>query len=165
MHVQHFVGKWNEDSCEIFWAKASKKFKLATVKYRFNVCTDGNKQNQGVFKKVFPPCAVNYGKVKKISVGQIVVGTTKRSSLGHIPIQNIDIKYIDGYCSRLRERVSRFCRRAKTYSKKRFAFESHLDMFQAYNNFMDISYDKKTPCMIEKITDRIWEWDDIFFNF
>jgi len=56
-----------------FWQEVSKRFVPTTAKYRFNVCTDGNKQNLYVLRVVFPKGAVNYGKVKKIRRGGIVV--------------------------------------------------------------------------------------------
>jgi hypothetical protein len=163
--LRPFVGKWNDESCLAFWQEIEKRFVPATAKYRFTVCTDGNKQNITALQTVFPHGAVNYAKVKKIRRGDIVIGTTKKNVLGHIPVEEIGIRRIDGYCARLRERVSRYCRRSKTFSKKKTAFYFHLCIFQAYNNFMDIYKDEKTPCMIEEITSHRWDWNNIFMNF
>jgi len=160
-----FVGKWNEENCIKFWQKVSKKFLLPTAKYRFNVCTDGNKQNIQAFKKIFPSGAVNYAKVKKIRIGDIVIGTVRKKELGIIQFDDIGIRHIDGFCARIRERVSRFCRRSKTFSKKKTPFFNHLQIFQVYNNFIDVYEDKKTPCMIEGITTKKFTWSDIFMTF
>ena len=137
----------------------------ATAKYRFNVCTDGNKQNLSALLFVFHKGAVNDGKVKKIRRGEIVAGVVRKTVLGYLPKENISISHVDGYCKRLRERVSRYCRRAGTFSKKKTPFYYHLLIFQAYNNFIEPYKDKKTPCMIEGITSRRWDWDDIFMKF
>lgn len=137
----------------------------ATAKYRFTVCADGNKQNVTALQTVFANGAVNYAKVKKIRKGDIVIGVVKKNVLGHIPISQIGIHHVDGYCKRLRERVSRYSRRAGTYSKNKSPFYYHLFIFQAYNNFIEIYKEKKTPCMIEGVTSKKWDWDDIFMKF
>jgi len=165
LQLRPFVGKWNEESCLEFWKETSKRFVPATAKYRFNVCTDGNKQNLSALRFVFPKGAVNYGKVKKIKRGEIVVGVVRKTVLGYLPKENISISHADGYCKRLRERVSRYSRRSSTFSKNKTPFYYHLLIFQAYNNFIEPYKDKKTPCMIEGITPKIWDWDDIFMNF
>ena len=94
-----------------------------------------------------------------------MIGVVKKNVLGYMPKDTISICHVDGYCKRLRERVSRYCRRAGTYSKKKSPFYNHLFIFQAYNNFIDVYKEHKTPCMIEKVTSRIWDWEDIFMNF
>lgn len=116
--LRPFVGKWNEESSMEFWQEVSQRFVPATAKYRFNVCTDGNKQNLSALQFSFPNGSVNYGKVKKIKKGDIVIATISKQILGNIPVEDIGIRHIDGFCARLRERVSRFCRRSKTFSKK-----------------------------------------------
>ena len=84
--LRPFVGKWNEESCQEFWNDISKRFVPATAKYRFNVCTDGNKQNLPALKSAFPNGAVNYGKVKKIRKGDIVIAAIRKKVLGNIPL-------------------------------------------------------------------------------
>ncbi|MEK6948880.1 MAG: hypothetical protein AABX34_01570 [Nanoarchaeota archaeon] len=163
--LRPFVGKWNEESCLEFWKEVGKRFVPATAKYRFNVCTDGNKQNTPALQTIFPAGAVNYARVKKIRRGDIVIGIVRKNVLGYTTIEEIGIRHIDGFCARLRERVSRYCRKSKTFSKKKTAFYYHLCIFQAYNNFIEPYKDKKTPCMIEGITSRFWDWDDFFKRF
>jgi hypothetical protein len=118
-----------------------------------------------VFKSIFAQGALNYGLVKKIYKWQIVIGAVARNVLGRIPKDQVGIRHVDGYCKRVRERISRYCRRSSTFSKQRTAFYHHLCIFQAYNNFIEVYKEKKTPCMIEGITSRRWGWDDIFMNF
>lgn len=148
-----------------FWKKIASRIEIPTNKYRLNVCTDGNKQNKSALKKTFTKNSINYGKVKKVYSGAIVIGTIAKNVLGKIPKDEISIRHVDGFCKRLRERVSRYCRRSSTFSKKKTPFELHLAIFQAYNNFIEIYKDKKTPCMIEKITSKKWDWHDILMRF
>ena len=137
----------------------------ATVKYRFNVCTDGNKQNLPALQTVFVQGAVNYGKVKKIRKGPIVIAQIVKNVLGNMPKDEISIRHADGYCKRLRERVSRYCRKSGSFSKNKTPFYYHLCIFQTYNNFIEIYEEKKTPCMIEGIASKKWDWDNIFMRF
>ncbi len=163
--LRPFVGKWNEISCLEFWLEVSKRFVPATAKYRFNACTDGNKQNLSALQTAFSQGAVNYSKVKKIRKGEIVIGIIHKNVLGNMPKEKIGIRHIDGFCARLRERVSRYCRKSKTFSKKKTPFYLHLMIFQVYNNFIEPYVKKKTPCMIEGITSRKWEWKNILMNY
>ncbi len=163
--LRPLVGKWNEESCMEFWKGLSRRFVPATAKYRFNVCTDCNKQNFSALKSAFANGAVNYAQVKKIRRGEIVIGVITRNVLGYMPKDEIGIRHVDGFCARLRERVSRYCRRSKTFSKKRSPFYYHLIIFEVYNNFIEPYKKKQTPCMIEGISSRIWDWDDVFMNF
>ena len=88
-----------------------------------------------------------------------------KNVLGYMPKEQIGIHHVDGYCKRLRERVSRYCRKSSTFSKNKTSFYYHLCIFQAYNNFIEVYKNKKTPCMIEGITSKILDWDDIFMRF
>lgn len=163
--MQHLVGKWNDESCLEFWKGVEKCFQPSTNKYRFNVCTDGNKQNITALQTVFAKNSLNYGKVKKIRIGAVVIAQIVKKVLGNMSLDEIGIRHIDGYCARIRERISRYCRRSKTFSKKRMPFHLHLCIFQTYNNFIEIYKDKKTPCMIEGITSKKWNWSDILMRF
>lgn len=165
MQLRPFVGKWNEESCLEFWKEVSKRFVPATAKYRFNACTDANKQNVPALKIVFPKGSVNYGIVKKIKRGNVVIGVVRKNVLGYLPKESISISHVDGFCKRLRERVSRYSRRSGTFSKKKTPFYYHLLIFQTYNNFIEPYKEKKTPCMIEKITSKKWDWEDIITTY
>ena len=165
LQLRPFIGKWNEESCVEFWKEVSKRFVPATVKYRISVCADGNKQTPAALRIVFAHGAVNYAKVKKIRRGEIVVGVVRKNVLGYMSVDKISISHVDGYCKRLRERVSRYSRRSGSFSKKKSPFYYHLLIFQIYNDFIDVYKNNKTPCMIEGITSRKWDWDDIFMNF
>ncbi|MBS3121619.1 hypothetical protein J4434_01925 [Candidatus Woesearchaeota archaeon] len=124
--LKPFVGKLNEISCLEFWKEVSKRFIPATAKYKFNTCTDGNKQNLSALQIAFQNGTVNYSKVKKIRNGDIVIGMINKCILGNMPKEEIGIRHIDGFCARLRERVSRYCRKSKTFSKKKTPFYLHL---------------------------------------
>lgn len=80
---------------------------------------------------------------------------------GYGKYNEISIAHIDGYCARLRERVSRFVREAKTYSKKRMVLKQILDIHQANNNLIEIKEKGKTPAMIEGIVSEKWSWSKL----
>ena len=162
--MHHTVGKWNDESCLEFWKGVAKRLEIPTAKYRLSICTDSNRQNLTALRSAFPQNSVNYGAVKKIRKGPIVIGQIARNVFGLMRKDEIGIRHIDGYCARLRERVSRYVRRSKTFSKKKTPFYNHLSIFQAYNNFIEVYKEKKTPCMIEGITTRIWDWGDILLK-
>lgn len=165
LHILHVVGKWNDQTCREFWKKVAKRFVPATTHYKFNVCTDANKQNLPALQEVFPAGAINYGKVKKIRKDSAVLGSVAKNVLGCMSQDEIAIRHMDGYCKKLRERFSRYCRRSSAFSKKRTPMHYHLCLFQAYNNFIEIYKEKQTPCMIEGLTSQKWDWDDIFMKF
>jgi len=73
----------------------------------------------------------------------------------------ISIAHIDGYCAKLRERVSRFVREAKTYSKKRMVLKQFLDIQQANNNLIEIKEKGQTPAMIEGLVFKKWSWSKL----
>ncbi|MBW2976376.1 hypothetical protein KY347_02935 [Candidatus Woesearchaeota archaeon] len=118
-----------------------------------------------MLQEVFAIGAVNYSQVHKIRDGETVIGMVNKNVLGSMPKDEIGIRHVDGYCKRLRERISRYCRKSSTFSKRRTSFYYHLCIFQAYNNFIETYKEKKTPCMIEGITSRKWDWEDIFMSF
>jgi hypothetical protein len=165
LHIQHLVGKWNDESCLEFWEGVAKRLQIPTARYRLSVCTDSNRQNLTALRTAFPSNSVNYGAVKKIRRGQVVIGQVVRNVFGYNAKDAISIHHVDGYCARLRERISRYVRRSKTFSKKKTPFYRHLCLFQAYNNFIDVYKDDKTPCMLEGITARIWGWSDILSKY
>ena len=90
--LKPFVGKLNEISCLEFWKEVSKRFIPATAKYKFNTCTDGNKQNLSALQIAFQNGTVNYSKVKKIRNGDIVIGMINKCILGNMPKEEIGME-------------------------------------------------------------------------
>ena len=101
---------------------------------------------------------LRYGQVIKVREEQKVIGVYKKWIFGYGSYDKISIAHIDGYCSKLRERVSRFVREAKTFSKKRTMLKEMLDIMQAYNNLIEVKEKDKTPAMIERLVSCRWTW-------
>ena len=77
-----------------------------------------------------------------------------------MPEEKITMRKIDSYCGTLRERIPIYVRKTKAFSKKRQNVENRLEIYQLYRNFIWIKK-KKTPAMIEEITDKIWTWNTL----
>ena len=70
--------------------------------------------------------------------------------LGRIPKDEISITRIDGFCSKLRERISCFGRKARSFAKRKLCIEQRLEIFSVQHNFIE---KKKgmTPAMKEGV--------------
>jgi len=82
--------------------------------------------------------------------------------LGRIPKDEISITRIDGFCSKLRERISCFGRKARSFAKRKLCIEQRLEIFSVQHNFIE---KKKgmTPAMKEGLQSKPLTWND-FFN-
>ena len=112
------VGKWNDYTCDDFYSLIAKRVRFPTKKKRITIFSDGNKQNITAIKNNFPQCAINYAKQKKIRINQKIVGIVNKVVLGNIPKDQISITEIDGFCSKLRERIACFTRKARGFAKR-----------------------------------------------
>jgi len=99
------------------------------------VFSDGNDDYTYVLPEYYPETCIEYGQIVKIKGG-----------------------------GNLRERVGRLVRKTKCYSKSKSRLGDAIELIQFYWNFMDVLHDKKTPAIIEMLTDYIWNWDD-FLTF
>lgn len=132
-------------------------------RHKLKIVSDGNNQNKGSILKNFDENVVEYGQVHKIRENQIVVEIDKRQIFGEMPKNKITMNKIDSYCGTLRERVPIYVRETKAFSKKRINVQNRLDIYQVYRNFI-WKNGKKTPAMLEGITDRVWNWKDVFMR-
>lgn len=156
------VGKWNEYTCDEFYSMLAKRLRFPTRKKRITIFADGNKQNLEAIKNNFPQCSVNFGQSKKVRMNQKVVGVVNKVLLGNISKNEIKINQIDGFCSKLRERISCFTRKARSFAKKKKCIEQRLEIFSIQHNFIE-KKKGETPAMKEGLTNKIWTWND-FFN-
>jgi hypothetical protein len=104
---------------------------------------------------------VNYALRKKIREAQKVVGMVSKVIYGYLPKNEISITKIDGFCSKLRERISCFTRKARSFAKKKKCLEQRLEIFSIQHNFME---KKKglTPAMKEGLLDKPITWKTFF---
>ena len=113
------VGKWNEITCNEFYERLASRLRFPTRKKRVTILSDGNKQNMTAIPNNFPQCAINYALRKKIKKHWKIVSVVSRVILGKWPKDQIGITQIDGFCSKLRERISCFTRKARSFAKKK----------------------------------------------
>ena len=105
---------------------------------------------------------IKYGQsIRDKDVNGKLIGKRMRWIYGLGRHDCISIAHIDGYCAKLRERVARFVREAKTYSKKRIFLKQMLDIWQANNNLIEIKEKGKTPAMIESMVKKKWSWSKL----
>jgi hypothetical protein len=112
--------------------------------------------------KHFHKESVNYGQRKKVRKNQKTVGVVNKIIFGNVPKDKISINQIDGFCSKLRERISCFTRKARSFAKKKICIEQRLEIFSIQHNLIEI---KKglTPAMKEGLINKHLTWND-FFN-
>lgn len=154
------VGKWNDETCNAFYAMLASRLRFPTRKRKVTIYTDGNKQNITGISNNFHTDAVRYGLRKKIKVGQKIVGIVSQAIFGNPARDKIGITQIDGFCSKLRERISCFTRKARSFAKRKTGLEDRLEIFSVQHNFME-KKKGKTPAIREMITSKIWDWSSV----
>ena len=140
----------------------ASKLSFPTRKKRVTIFSDGNKQNRTAIPNNFPQGAINYAIRKKVRLNQKIVGIISKIILGRVPKEEISITNIDGFCSKLRERISCFGRKARSFAKKKLCIEQRLEIFSIQHNFIE---KKKglTPAMKEGLYHKSITWNE-FFN-
>lgn len=133
---------------------------LPTAKYRLDIFTDGNKQNIAAIHKHFPAGSVNYGVKKHVYQGQNIVGIVHRKVLGNPSRKEIAINHVDGLCSKLRERVSCFTRKARTFAKRSDDLNHRLEIFAVSHNLIEKKR-RLTPAMREGLAAKPLNWSKI----
>lgn len=116
---------------------------------------------------------INYGQLVKEREKGRVVGKTRTIIFGAMDNGDIDTVYIERYNLTLRNGISRLVRKSLCFSKCKGMLDSHLDVYQCYNNFIRINSTltierpkgekniNLTPCMAEGIADHVWTWKEM----
>lgn len=160
--INFHVGKWVEESCNQFYAVLAQRVRLPTVKRKITIYSDGNKQNITGISTNFRSGTVHYAMRKKIKKSDKIIGVVGEIIFGNPKRSEIRINGIDGFCSKLRERISCFTRKGRAFAKKRIGLEQRLEILSVQHNFMETKRGK-TPAMMEGLTDKKWTWAT-FFN-
>ena len=158
--IGYKVGKWNEETCDEFYKMLSSRLRFPTQKRKVTINTDGNEQNIGGIKKHFHVDAVNYARRKKIRKNQKILGVVNEIVFGYVDRTRIAINNIDGFCSKMRERISCFTRKARSFAKCKTGLENRLEIFSVQHNFMEKKYGQ-TPAIREKLTTNILNWSEV----
>ena len=152
------VGKWNEITCDEFFGKLASRLRFPTRKRKLTIFTDGNLQNVTAIANHFHTDAIRYGRRKKIKMGQKIVGIVNEAIFGNPALDKISITHIDGFCSKLRERISCFTRKARSFAKRKTCIENRWEIFSVQHNFME-KKKGKTPAMREELLPKILDWN------
>jgi hypothetical protein len=155
------VGKWNDYTCNEFYELLSNRVRFPTNKRKITIFSDGNKQNLTGIKNNFSQGCINYAVRKKIRVEQKVVGMVSKVMFGNISKDLISINQIDGFCSKLRERISCFTRKARSFAKKKRCIEQRLEIFSIQHNFIETKK-RITPAMLEGLQSKPLTWETFF---
>ena len=155
------VGKWNDETCDEFYLLLSERLRFPTSARKVTVFSDGNKQNIEGVKKHFSQGSVNFGMRKKIRVRQEIVGVVSKVISGNVEKDEVGITQIDGFCSKLRERISCFTRKARSFAKRKLCIEQRLEIFSVQHNFMEVKK-SKTPAMREGLRSKPLSWETFF---
>jgi len=139
----------------------ASRIRFPTINRRVTILSDGNKQNITAIENHFPQGAVNYGVRKKIKVGLRVVGIISKVIFGKISEDDIYINGVDGFCSKLRERISCYTRKARSFAKRKLCIEQRLEIFSVQNNFIE-KKKGETPAMKEGLINKPLTWKTFF---
>lgn len=154
------VGKWNEETCDEFYKILASRLRFPTRKRKVTIFSDGNEQNIGGIKNHFHVDGVNYARRKKMRKNQKIIGVVNEIVFGNIDRSRIAINNIDGFCSKMRERISCFTRKARSFAKCKMGLENRLEIFSVQHNFMEKKYGQ-TPAICEKLTTKILNWSKV----
>ena len=155
------VGKWNDFTCNEFYLLLSKRVRFPTRKRKITIFSDGNRQNLTAIPNIFPQGSINHAIRKKIKINQKIVGVISKIILGNIPKDEVSITQIDGFCSKLRERISCYTRKARSFAKRKLCIEQRLDIFSIQHNFIETKKGK-TPAMKEGLQSKPLTWNTFF---
>lgn len=136
----------------------AKRLRFPTRKRKLTIFSDGNKQNITAMQHHFPKEALNYAIRKKIRLYGKVVGIVSKVIFGNVSKGEIGITQIDGFCSKLRERISCFTRKARTFGKKKLCIEQRLEIFSIQHNFIE-KKKGQTPAMKEGLQSKPLTWN------
>ena len=139
----------------------AKRLRFPTRKRKLTIFSDGNKQNMTAIIKHFPRESINYAVRKKIRFEGKVVGMISKVIFGNISKDKIRINKIDGFCSKLRERISCFTRKARSFAKRKLCIEQRLEIFSIHHNFIEAKKGA-TPAMLEGLQSKPLTWNDFF---
>ncbi len=140
----------------------SKRVRFPTSKRKITIISDGNKQNLIGIPNHFPQGCINHAIRKKIKINQKIVGIISKIILGNILKDEISITQIDGFCSKLRERISCYTRKARSFAKRKLCIEQRLEIFSIQHNFIE-KKKGETPAMKEGLQSKPLTWN-IFFH-
>ena len=130
---------------------------------KIEIFTDGNDDYTYILPDYYAETCINYGQIIKIREKGRVTDKKKRTIYGnpyHDDIETTDVENFNGI---IRERIGRFVRKTKCFSKRKQRLECSIELFQFYWNFINEFRRGISPAMLEGLTDHTWNWHEFFY--
>lgn len=125
--------------------------------------SDGNDDYTVTLPDFFPLDKLQYGQLIKIRENGKVVKKIKKSIYGMPSEDDIETTDTENFNGIMRERIGRLVRKTKCHSKLKRRLEFSVELFRCYWNFMDTLGEKKTPAMLEGISECVFSWNQFFY--
>ena len=125
--------------------------------------SDGNDEYTKTLSQHIPLKKLEYGQLVKIRKGGRLVKKKKTIIYGSPSTDDIETTNIENQNGIMRERIGRLVLKTKCISKEKGMLEAAVELFHFHWNFMDVIHDKKTPAMLEKISENIILWHQFFY--
>ena len=164
LFLAYSLGTRTRDVCEEMVESVFSRTKMPTPNNKIVFFSDGNDEYTVILSEYYSKNCLVYGQVIKIREGGKVVKKIKKPIFGNPDEKQIETTDVENFNSILRGRLGRLVRKTKGISKKKTGLNSALGFFQFYWNWMDPLPCKKTPIMIENLSDHIWSWNDFLFH-
>lgn len=155
------VGKWNDLTCNLFYEVLAGRLRFPAMKRKLTIFSDGNRQNFTGIANNFPQSSYNHAIRKKIRINHEIVGVVSKTISGNVNKAEVGITQVDGFCSKLRERISCFTRKARSFAKRKLCIEQRLEIFSVQHNFIEVKKGK-TPAMREGLHSKPLSWETFF---
>ncbi len=98
--------------------KAFMRIELPFPNNKIQIFSDGNDDYVYTLPEYYANTCIDYGQIIKIREEGKVVDKIKKIILGNPVVKDIETTNIENFNSILRERVGRFVRKTKCYSKR-----------------------------------------------
>jgi hypothetical protein len=146
------VGRWTQDTCREMITRVKDCLKDGKPTFY----SDGNDDYLYVLPEFFQE--LDYGQIVKIRENGKVVDKVKRTMIGNPITTSIETYNVENMNSILRNHLSRLIRKGKGFTKKAARLHDAIALFQFIRNFIHPLKSKKTPAMIEELTEQVWTW-------
>ena len=117
--VAYEIGKQGRETCKRLFDKVFDRVQLPFPDMKIQIFSDGNDDYTSTIPEYYEGTCVDYGQVIKIREGGKIVDKIKKVIYGTPNIEEIETTDIENMNSICRERLGRFVRKTKCFSKKK----------------------------------------------
>jgi hypothetical protein len=144
--------------------KFAKALKVPSLQCPLEVFTDGNDDYSYVLPQCFHLGLIDYGQLIKFKVQGRVVGKEKIVVYGEPSLGDVETTVVENFNGILRERLGRFVRRSKCFSKVKRRLVCCVEFFRFYWNFINEFKRDASPGKLEGLTDQLCSWHEFFYS-